>query len=138
MPLRAIVFDFDGVIANSEPLHLRAFQEVLADERIELTRDEYYARYLGYDDAGVFRVIGQARGNAFSAAQVAALVARKAVRLEALQQDKSILFPGAGDAIRRLAASVPLAIASGALGIEIRRVLDREDLTACFTTIVSA
>jgi beta-phosphoglucomutase-like phosphatase (HAD superfamily) len=50
----------------------------------------------------------------------------------------SVLFPGAADAVRRLSAAVPIAIASGALGAEIRRVLDREQLTACFAAIVAA
>ena len=58
-PLQAIIFDFDGVIANSEPLHLQAFQQALAEEGIELTGREYYARYLGYPDParpGQYRV----------------------------------------------------------------------------------
>ena len=38
-PLQAIVFDFDGVIADSEPLHLRAFQQALAEDGIELSAD---------------------------------------------------------------------------------------------------
>ena len=42
--LQAIVFDFDGVIADSEPLHLRAYQTILAREGIELTHDDYYGR----------------------------------------------------------------------------------------------
>jgi beta-phosphoglucomutase len=50
----------------------------------------------------------------------------------------SILFPGAAAAVRRAAAAMPIAIASGARGAEIRRVLDREDLAACFTAIVGA
>jgi len=138
MPLRAIVFDFDGVIANSEPLHLRAFQEVLAGEAVTLTERDYYARYLGHDDAGVFQVIGAERQRQWDATHVATLVARKAVHLEALERDVSILFPGAADIIRLAAAAVPIAIASGALGVEIRRVLDRDDLTRWFTVIVSA
>jgi len=136
--LKAIIFDFDGVIANSEPLHLRAFQEVLAGEAVTLTERDYYARYLGYDDAGVFQVIGAERHRQWDAAHVATLVARKAVLLEALERDTSILFPGAVDIIRLAAAAVPIAIASGALGAEIRRVLDRNDLTRWFTAIVSA
>ena len=59
MALRAIVFDFDGVIANSEPLHLRAFQEVLGAEGVSLSARDYYARYLGFDDVGVFRRIAE-------------------------------------------------------------------------------
>jgi len=134
----AIVFDFDGVIANSEPLHLRAFQDVLADVGVTLTDADYYARYLGFDDGGTFRAVAAAGQLAWTPAEIDALIARKAVRLEAIERDMSLLFPGAADAIRRLAQQVPLAIASGARGAEIRRILDRETLTPHFGAIVSA
>ena len=55
--LQAIVFDFDGVIANSEPLHLRAFQQALGEAGLFLGSDEYYSQYLGYDDVGVFETL---------------------------------------------------------------------------------
>ena len=135
--LRAIVFDFDGVIANSEPLHFCAFRDVLAEEHIVLTEADYYARYLGYDDVGVFEAVGSAGGR-WTPGRVADLVARKAVRLEALERGRSILFPGAAEAIRRTSAAMPIAIASGAIGVEIRRILEREHLMACFTAIVAA
>src|SRR3989442_11432494 len=113
--IRAVVFDFDGVIANSEPLHFRAFREVLAQDGVALSEDDYYARYLGFDDVGVFRAVGRAWREHWSDERVAALVERKAVRLEELERGGSILFPGADAAVRRLAAELPLAIASGAL-----------------------
>jgi beta-phosphoglucomutase len=136
--LRAIVFDFDGVIANSEPLHFQAYRDVLADEGLTLTEADYYAWYLGFDDVGVFQAVSVAAGVSWRGADIADLIARKAVRLEALERDVSMLFPGAADAVRRAAAAVPIAIASGARGVEIRRVLDREDLSACFTAVVAA
>ena len=135
--LRAIVFDFDGVIANSEPLHFSAFRDVLHEEGVVLTGADYYTRYLGYDDVGVFEAVGAAHGG-WTRERVADLVARKAVRLEALERGGSILFPGAADAIRRASAAMPIAIASGAIGVEIRRVLQRERLMDCFTAIVAA
>jgi beta-phosphoglucomutase-like phosphatase (HAD superfamily) len=132
MSLRAIVFDFDGVIANSEPLHFLAFRDLLAGEGVTLSERDYYDRYLGFDDVGVFRAVG------VETTRIDDLVKQKAVRLEALERDVSILFPGAAAAIRRLAASVPLAIASGAIGAEIRRVLEREHLSQFFVAVVSA
>ena len=60
--LKAIVFDFDGVIADSEPLHLRAYQTILERDGIELTREEYYARYLGFDDSGAFERVARFKG----------------------------------------------------------------------------
>ncbi|HEY2905094.1 MAG TPA: HAD family phosphatase [Vicinamibacterales bacterium] len=132
------MFDFDGVIANSEPLHYAAFRDVLADEDLPLTERDYYERYLGFDDYGVFNTLAIQYRRAWTADEIGSLVARKAARMESLECDRSILFPGAADAIRRAAAAVPIAIASGALRAEILRVLEREGLAGAFTAIVAA
>jgi HAD superfamily hydrolase (TIGR01509 family) len=136
--LQAIVFDFDGVIANSEPLHLMAFQQVLAEDGILLTRSEYYARYLGYDDVGMFEALGRDREEPMSADRVSALVALKAERMQALLQDGSVLFPGAVDFIRAAAAAVPIAFASGARRNEIDEIIDAAGVSDLFATIVAA
>jgi beta-phosphoglucomutase len=136
--LRAIVFDFDGVIANSEPLHFRAFRDVLATRGVTLTEADYYARYLGFDDLGAFRVIGRDQGRVWTEADFRSLIDDKAMRMEALERDAAVLFPGAAEAIQRAAAAVPIAIASGALGAEIRRVLDGSNLARHFSAIVAA
>ena len=62
MPLAGVIFDFDGVLADSEPLHLRAYQEVLAPRSIALSTTDYYDRYLGFDDVGVFRAVARDQG----------------------------------------------------------------------------
>ena len=134
--LQAIVFDFDGVIADSEPLHFRAFRDVLADEGVELGERDYYDRYLGFSDADAFRAIRADRGRLWSADQLVGLALRKAARFKEIEH-AGVLFPGAEAAIRRAAAAVPVAIASGALRSEILRVLDAADLTRCFTAIVA-
>jgi HAD superfamily hydrolase (TIGR01509 family) len=136
--LRAIVFDFDGVIANSEPLHFAAFHDVLAVRGVELNKADYYGRYLGYDDVGVFRAVASDHHLAWTRDHVADLTRAKAARLAQLEGETSVLFPGAEAVIRRAAARVPLAIASGALGVEIRRALDHADLTSSFRAIVAA
>ena len=50
--IKAIVFDFDGVIVNSEPLHYRAFLKTAQDHGlpVDFSYDEYLAKYVGYDD----------------------------------------------------------------------------------------
>ena len=55
------MFDFDGVIANSEPLHYRAFRDVLDAAGVPFPEQDYYDRYLGYDDVGVFRAVAADR-----------------------------------------------------------------------------
>ena len=136
--IRAVVFDFDGVIADSEPLHFRAYSDVLIAAGVALTEADYYARYLGFDDAGAFREIAADRGVVWNGARIGELVRRKAERMEELERGASVLFPGAEAAIRRLAAACPLAIASGALRAEIVRVLERERLSAYFSALVAA
>jgi beta-phosphoglucomutase len=136
--LQAIVFDFDGVIADSEPLHLRAFQQALTDDGIELSSQEYFARYLGFDDVGMFEALARDRGIAMSDRHVTALVARKGAALQAMMQSGSVLFPGAMEFIHEAAASVPIAIASGALRHEIDEIVHAAGLADLFATIVAS
>jgi beta-phosphoglucomutase len=136
--LQAIIFDFDGVIANSEPLHLRAFQQALSEEGIDLSAADYYGRYLGYDDVGMFEALARDRGLAMSDREVTTLVARKGVKLQALLQTGSVLFPGVAGFIRQAAAAVPIAIASGALRHEIDEILEPAGLAGLFQTIVAS
>jgi beta-phosphoglucomutase-like phosphatase (HAD superfamily) len=137
-PLQAIVFDFDGVIANSEPLHLLAFQQALAEDGVELSASDYYARYLGYDDVGMFEALGQNRGLSMDDRRVAALVSRKGDRMQRLLHSGSVLFPGALDFIREAAAVVPIAIASGALRHEIDEIIAAAGVGDLFAAIVAA
>ena len=136
--LQAIVFDFDGVIADSEPLHLRAFQQALAEDGIDLTPEEYYGRYLGYDDVGAFEALARDRGIAMTDRQITALVARKGIRLQELVQAGSVLFPGATEFIREAAAAVPIAIASGALRHEIDEIVEAAGVADLFSVIVAS
>ena len=136
--LQAIVFDFDGVIADSEPLHLRAFQQTLAEAGIELTAADYYARYLGYDDAGLMEVLAADRGIAMDDRDVRSLIARKGARLLEMLHDGHVLFPGAVEFIRSAAAEVPIAIASGAMKHEIVEIIGTAGVGGLFTAIVAA
>ena len=136
--LQAIVFDFDGVIADSEPLHLRAFQEALAEEHLELSSQEYFSRYLGFDDVGLFEALARDRGIAMSDRHVTALVARKGAAMQAMMQSGSVLFPGAKEFIRAAAAAVPIGIASGALRHEIDEIVEAAGIADLFSTIVAS
>jgi beta-phosphoglucomutase len=136
--LQAIVFDFDGVIADSEPLHLKAYQQALAAEGLLLDREEYFARYLGYDDVGMLQALARDRRLAWTDRHITALVARKGVKLQAMLEGDQVLFPGAADFVRAAAAAVPIAIASGALRYEIVQIVDAAGLSGLFTAVVAS
>lgn len=136
--IQAIVFDFDGVLADSEPLHLRSYQEVLAPTGVTLTREEYYANYLGYDDEGVFTKIAQAHGLGMDERRLGALVEEKTRVFDEMIAAGEMLYPAARACVERMAAEFPLGIASGALRHEIERILRTASLDRHFRFIVAS
>jgi beta-phosphoglucomutase-like phosphatase (HAD superfamily) len=138
VPLAGVIFDFDGVLANSEPLHLRVYREVLAPHGVEFAATDYYNRYLGFDDLGVFRAVAEDSGWDLSEETLVELIRVKGERFDALAGQGETLFPGAADCVRRLAAEVPIAIASGALRPEIEAMLATAGLSHHFKAIVAS
>jgi len=136
--LRGVIFDFDGVLANSEPLHFRAWRDTLAALGIAMSSDEYYGQYLGYDDVEMIARLVQDRQLGFDDRRQATLIAEKGERFLGLEQGEGVLFPGAADLIRSCAAHVPLAIASGALRHEIEDILAQHRLLPHFRAIVAS
>lgn len=136
--LDAVIFDFDGVIANSEPLHYQAFADTLASAGFALSREAYYANYLGYDDVGAFEAVAKDQGRPLEASAIRGLVETKERRMHELTHGADVLFPGAAAFIGACAAHVPVAICSGALRQEIVAVLEAARLTAAVRLIVAA
>ena len=138
MTLEGVVFDFDGVIANSEPLHLRVYQTLLAQESLAFSASEYYERYLGIDDIGVFEALARDKGLDSPVTAWPGLLARKTEIFLRLARDGQVLFDGAADCVATVAAAVPVAIASGALRHEIEQILDGASLRALVPVIIAA
>jgi beta-phosphoglucomutase len=134
----ATFFDFDGVLVDSEPVHLAAFNDVLAQHRIVIEPSEYMARYLSLDDAGVFRAVLTHRGATPREDEVRALVAAKHPFFQARFEEGFLLFPGAAEIVARRAARGPVGIVSGALEREIVFALDKMGLRDQIAFIVSA
>ena len=137
--LRGVIFDFDGVLVDSEAAHFAALRAVLATEvEGEVTQAEYDEHYLGYDDHTCVRRALELRGLAATPELVSDLVDRK---WQAYDDGLSRipLFPGAFDLVLALhTAAVPLAIASGSHRNEIESILRAHGLLQCFRGVVGA
>ncbi|OLC46215.1 MAG: hypothetical protein AUH68_03175 [Gemmatimonadetes bacterium 13_1_40CM_4_69_5] len=120
--IEAVLFDFNGVLVDDEPQHCWALQRVLADEGITLTREQYYAHYLGLDDRTGF---------------VEAYRRKSKLCLE-LVSTSLRMVAGAPEFVRDAGRQFRLAIVSGALRREIDAVLSRTGLAGDFETIVAA
>lgn len=138
MPIQALVFDFDGVLADSEMLHLRVYRELLASSGVTITTEQYYERYLGSDDEGVFQQIALDYKLRLGDEEIEMLIAEKARRFEALVSSGGVMYPNAAACVRRLGAAWPLGIASGALRGEIELMLRGAGLSGDFRFIVAA
>lgn len=136
--LRAVIFDFNGILVDDEPIHFRLFQRVFGEEGITLTEADYYAHYLGFDDRGAFVAGFRDNLRPLPDEKLAELIARKADYYKQAIRDHVAIFPGVKSLIYTLATSVPLAIASGALRQEIITILTTAGLLNYFQAIVSA
>lgn len=134
----ATLLDFDGVLVDSEPVHLAAFNDVLAELGIVVPENDYAERYLSLDDAGVFRAVLARSGRTLREEQVRALVAAKSPRFMARFEEAFRVFPGAAELVERRAARGPVGIVSGALEREIVFALEKMKVTASVSFVVSA
>jgi HAD superfamily hydrolase (TIGR01509 family) len=135
----AVLFDFDGVLVNSEPLHFQAFREVLAAEHIELTEDDYFRELIGFDDKGAFHHVYQSRNLQLPPKTFLHLMAGKSrVMMQLIHRRQFAALPGVEQFVRGLWRRIPLAICSGALREEIEAMLEGISLRDCFSAIVAA
>lgn len=137
-PIRAVIFDFNGVLVDDEHLHYELFRDALAEEGVVIDEVMYQERYLGFDDRGCFEAALADAGQAFDRARVDDLIARKAVRYVTAAEAGLRIFPAAPGAIEALAGRWPVAICSGALRPEIEFALAKMDRRARIAAIVSA
>ncbi|MDB5350914.1 MAG: haloacid dehalogenase superfamily protein subfamily variant 3 with third motif having or [Planctomycetota bacterium] len=136
--IRAVIFDFNGVLVDDESVHFDLFREVLAEEGVELTEAQYHEHYLGFDDRRCFEEVLTDRGRSPTPTHLEDLIARKAARYIPRAEQGLRYFPGADEAIRSLADRWPLAINSGALRPEIEYSLSRMGVRDRVMAIVSA
>ncbi|MEW5975357.1 MAG: HAD family phosphatase [Acidobacteriota bacterium] len=136
--LKAVIFDFNGVIVDDEPLHKAALCQVLRDQGIEVTDDQYRHCFLGREDGDCFRFAFERAGRFLPSDQLETLVQHKFSLYHSLVQRDLRLFPGALELVRQCALRYPIALASGARRCEIEFVLARFNLERVFRSIVSA
>jgi beta-phosphoglucomutase len=136
--ISAIVFDFDGVLADSEPIHFRVYKELLALSGVTLTKEAYCERYLGFDDEGAFRQMAADFNLLLGDEEIEMLIVAKARRFEQIVSGTSVLYPAAVPCVERLATQWPLGIASGAMRADIDIMLKGARIADRFRFIVSA
>jgi HAD superfamily hydrolase (TIGR01509 family) len=138
--LRAVLFDFNGVLVDDEPIHVEMILRVLAEEGVALSAAECSERSLGLDDRAFFAAALAAAGEEASGPRLMRLIARKsAYYQERIRQRGYPLFAGAAELVRELAANGRmLGVVTGALREEVEGALRQSGLSALFKVLVTA
>jgi beta-phosphoglucomutase len=137
--IRAIIFDFNGVIVDDETPHIVCFQQALDESGLMLTKDDYYGTYLGMDERTCTRILLEQRDGICDEAEVFRISERKAELFRARTAlHKPLLFPGVVQFVKAASKRYRLAIASGGRRAQIDAALAGTTIQSDFEVIVSA
>lgn len=136
--LRALIFDFDGILVDSEPIIMRLTQQMAAQEGWEISEEEYYRDYLAFDDRGIIEHLYATHQRPIDGARRDELIAWKARAYGEIIREGLPAMPGAVDFVRKVATRYPLAIASGSLRGEIEHLLAKLGLKEHFAVLATA
>lgn len=137
--LKAVIFDFDGVITDSEVVHMRTFNRLLAQFDFRIEPEDYYGNYLGLSDQDLLKTLIEQKKIPTSVDDIPELIRQKNEMFEQIMSNEGQLFDGVREFLDRLKqADIRMAICSGALLSEIKLILDKTGLEDYFEDIVSA
>ena len=135
----AVLFDFDGVIVDSERLHHETMAEAMAGAGPAPTWEFYRENLMGLDDRGAFAALLKRAGIEPKPEEIRRRIERKAALFAKHAADGRVpAFPGAVDLIRACAAAGPVGLCSGALRSDIDPVLAALGIEVCFSARVTA
>ena len=137
--LRAVIFDFDGVITDSEVLHLRAFNKSLIPYGVEISTKDYYTNYLGFSDFDCYKILVDKGLLKIDERQIGDIIKKKSKIFEELTRTEGRTIEGVQELLQMLEDNnIPMAICSGSLLVEIEAMLEESRLRHYFDEIVSA
>jgi HAD superfamily hydrolase (TIGR01509 family) len=137
--LQAVIFDFDGVISDTEQAHLQAFNQVLARLGIEITQQAYYEEYIRYPDLECFKTIVARHNLPLDAVGLDELIRQKGRIFRRLIKKHNSIITGVPQFLRMLSENnIRMAICTGCLRGDIEAILGGTDLSGFFETMVTA
>lgn len=135
MNYRAALFDMDGVILDSEPLHLTAFKKTVEKYGLNLSDEEYKLYFAGRTDEAGFKLYFQSKNKTVD---LPIIMSKKAKNYLRLADEKLTAYPGVIQLIQDLAKKMPLALVTGSLAIEAKTAMNALGINDCFQVMICA
>lgn len=137
--LKAVIFDFDGVVADSELLHYKALNKAFATRGLEIPKDIHWQKYLGYTDLENILAVNNDYTMNWSQADIQQLAELKTANFHALARIEAPIIDGVEECIEMLKDNnFPLAICSGAIREDIDIMLEHSGFAHLFDVMVTA
>ena len=134
--IQAIFFDLNGVIIDDEPIHRKAYGDVLNGEGVALSDEDYFAS-LGMDDPTFVRAAFERAGKTLTNETMHAIIARELALHRDLVKDELPVSEGVATFIKAASRRYQLGVVSMAQREEVNYVLERAAVDACFMVIVA-
>ncbi len=134
--IKAILFDFNGVIVDDEPYHHKAFTEALKNVDISISDEDYFG-LLGTNDVTFVQMISESKQKNLSENEIQTIIDEKRKIYWKLIDEKLPIFDGAVNLIKSASYKFELGIVSMARRDEIEGILERVGIRNLFSTIVS-
>ncbi len=136
--IRAIIFDLDGTLADTEPIHFEAFARVLRADGIELSREAYFTRLIGYNDRDCFAAVMRDHGRAAAPARIRELITEKATVYQAMIAGRDVMYAGAAEFVHECSRRFPLIVVTGTLRAEAETILGQAQIRQLFVDVIAA
>ena len=137
--LQAVIFDFDGVIVDSEPWHHKALNAVLESDHIQIEWDLYQKLYIGFDDRDALKTAFKKARKHLSSKKLSERIEQKAIIFKQYAQSGELTtLPGAIQLIKSIPIRLPIGLCSGALRSDIESIITAHNIKENFRTIVTA
>ncbi|MBN2512399.1 MAG: HAD family phosphatase [Sedimentisphaerales bacterium] len=137
--LKAVIFDFDGVVADSERLHYKALNQVFAAKGIQVPEEVHWQKYLGYTDLENVLAVNDDYKMNWSSQEIQQIIELKTAQFHALARTEAPIIDGVEEFVEMLSDhGYPLAICSGAMREDIRIMLEHSGFAHAFSVMVTA
>jgi len=137
--LRAVIFDFDGVIADTEAMHFKAFNQALQPYQVQISKEAYFKEYLGFTDRDLLKTLVEEGTLKIKKSNIETIAQKKTGIFEEMLKSHVEIINGVSEFLEMLEENdIAMAICSGALLDEIELILDKAGLRRYFQAIVSA
>ena len=137
--LQAVIFDFDGVIADSEALHYQALNTIFKRFGVDIPKTVHWEKYLGYTDRENIEAVNRDYEMGLDAAAINEQISEKKIVFDEMAKTDAVIFDGVAKFIQMLTDNkVRIAICSGALRSDIDLMLAGTDFKDAFEAIVTA